>query len=89
VALNVKFLSNQQKASQLDAEIALEKTDLKEVSVEVEAEVSVETEALAEIVDLIEAQEKCIKQFVLSVERTVKFLSNQQKASRFYVKTVL
>jgi hypothetical protein len=38
---------------------------------------------------LIEAQEKCIKPFVLSVGRNVKFLSNQQKASLSFVEIVL
>jgi hypothetical protein len=37
---------------------------------------------------LIEVQGKCTKQFVLSVERNVKFLSNQQKASLSFVESV-
>jgi hypothetical protein len=37
----------------------------------------------------ISAHEKCIKQFVLSARRNVKFHSSQQKASLFTAKNVI
>ena len=35
------------------------------------------------------AREKCIKPFVLSVERNAKFLLSRQKASLYFVESVL
>jgi hypothetical protein len=49
-----------------------------------------EEEALVEVdLVLIEVQEKCTKQFVLSVERNVKSLSNRQRENPSFVKSVL
>ncbi len=58
------------------------------ITEEAEAEVAL-AEAGAEVGVLTEAQEKCIKPFVLSVERNVKFLLSQQKVSLYFVEIVL
>ena len=55
---------------------------------EAEAEAAL-AEAEAEVEVLTEAQGKCIKLFVLSVERNVKFLLSQQKESLYFVEIVL
>ena len=57
--------------------------------IETDALVIGETAVLTEAVGSTEAQEKCIKPFVLSVERNAKFLSSQQKASLSSVESVL
>jgi hypothetical protein len=57
--------------------------------IETDASATEERATLAEVEALIEAQEKCIKPFVLSVERNVKFLLSQQKASLYFVESVL
>ena len=59
------------------------------VGAAVDLEAAEEEEALVEV-DLVstEVQEKCTKQFVLSVERNVKFLSNRQKENPSFVKSV-
>jgi len=78
---HAKFHSSQQKASQSDARIALEKTDRKEALEE--------TEDLVETEDLIEAQEKCIAQFVLNVSKNAKCPLSQEKANQFFARNVL
>ena len=61
-------------------------------SIETDASIAEEAAALIEAgVEagvLTEAQGKCIKLFVLSVERNAKFLSSQQKASLYFVESV-
>jgi len=81
VELNVKFRLSQQKANQLDVRIALRRISQREV--------------LAVIVDLavivsleMTDREKCIRQFVLTVELNVKFRLSQQKANQFFVRIV-
>jgi len=76
VEKNVKFLSNQQKASQLDVKTVSERIDPKEALVE-------------EIETLIEDQEKCIRLLVQIVEKHVRFPLNLQKENQLDAKTVL
>jgi hypothetical protein len=73
-----------------------EAADLDVVVDSTEAVVSVADEAVASIEAAADSEEgsmmdleKCIQQNVLNVQRTAKFLSNQQKVNQFIAKSVL
>ena len=64
------------------------KTDLDEALEAVEETDQAEVDLVEETIS-IAVQEKCIKQFVLTVRKNVKFLSNQQKVSQYIAEIAL
>jgi hypothetical protein len=58
------------------------------VGAAVDLEVAEEEALVEEDLVLTEVQEKCTKQFVLIVERNVKFLLNRQKENLSFVESV-
>ena len=84
VVRTAKFLSNLQKVNQLDAKIASERTNPKEVlAVETAVETAVTVGSVEITIDsaMID-QEKCTKQLVLIVEKNVKYHSNHRETSQ-------
>jgi len=77
----VKCRSNLQKVNQLDAKIASERTNPKEV-LAVETAAIIEDLAVTTTDSAMTDQEKCTKQLALIVERNVKYHSSQAEISQ-------
>jgi len=83
VGTNAKFLSSLQKANQLDAKIALERTNPKEVlAAETAATIEDSVTAAAETDSATTDQEKCTKQLALIAENNAKSHSSLRATSQ-------